>query len=117
MTRGPSGDGQERGGGAPGGDPAGGGVPERLVGGRYRLLSALGEGGMGAVRHARDEALHREVAVKEVRAPAGLPAAEAARLHTRLEREAWAAARVSHRGVVTVHDVAVDGGRPAGRGS
>ncbi|MFJ7423181.1 serine/threonine-protein kinase [Streptomyces uncialis] len=67
---------------------------------------------MGTVWHARDEVLHREVAVKEVRAPAGLPAAEVARLHTRLEREAWAAARVSHRGVVTVHDVAVDGGRP-----
>lgn len=112
MTRGPSGDGEERGGGAPGGDPAGGGTPERLVGGRYRLLSALGEGGMGTVWHARDEVLHREVAVKEVRAPAGLPAAEVARLHSRLEREAWAAARVSHRGVVTVHDVAVDGGRP-----
>ncbi|MEU0689091.1 serine/threonine-protein kinase [Streptomyces uncialis] len=67
---------------------------------------------MGTVWHARDEVLHREVAVKEVRVPAGLPAAEVARLHTRLEREAWAAARVSHRGVVTVHDVAVDGGRP-----
>ncbi|CAM5471747.1 hypothetical protein SAVIM40S_07216 [Streptomyces avidinii] len=41
---------------------------ERLVAGRYRLLSRLGEGGMAGV--GRDETLHREVAVKEVRAPA-----------------------------------------------
>ncbi|WP_398908692.1 serine/threonine-protein kinase [Streptomyces sp. Ag109_G2-6] len=67
---------------------------------------------MGVVWRARDEVLAREVAVKEVRAPAGLDAAEAARLYRRLEREAWAAARVSHRGVVTVYDVATEEGRP-----
>ncbi|MEV5547151.1 serine/threonine-protein kinase [Streptomyces sp. NPDC052309] len=67
---------------------------------------------MGTVWRARDEVLHREVAVKEVRAPAGLPDAEVRRMYTRLEREAWAAARVAHRGVVTVYDVATDGGRP-----
>ncbi|MEU9987122.1 serine/threonine-protein kinase [Streptomyces sp. NPDC048045] len=85
---------------------------ERLVAGRYRLLSVLGEGGMGTVWRARDEALHREVAVKEVRAPAGLAAERVERMYTRLEREAWAAARISARGVVTVHDVATDDGRP-----
>ncbi|WP_330292098.1 serine/threonine-protein kinase [Streptomyces sp. NBC_00576] len=85
---------------------------ERVIAGRYRLLSPLGEGGMGTVWLARDEVLHREVAVKEVRAPAGLPASEIERLYARLEREAWAAARVSNRNVVTVYDVATDGGRP-----
>ncbi|WAX77190.1 serine/threonine-protein kinase [Streptomyces sp. KMM 9044] len=85
---------------------------ERLVAGRYRLLSGLGEGGMGTVWRARDEVLHREVAVKEVRAPAGLPAEKVERMYTRLEREAWAAARVTARNVVTVHDVVTDGGRP-----
>ncbi|MFF0969949.1 serine/threonine-protein kinase [Streptomyces sp. NPDC003703] len=89
-----------------------GGSPERLVDGRYRLLSVLGEGGMGVVWRAHDEALHREVAVKEVRAPAGLPVARAERLYARLEREAWAAARVPAGNVVTVHDVVSDGGRP-----
>ncbi|MDG9718117.1 serine/threonine-protein kinase [Streptomyces sp. DH24] len=85
---------------------------ERVIAGRYRLLSPLGEGGMGTVWRARDEVLRREVAVKEVRAPAGLPASDVQRLYARLEREAWAAARVAHRNVVTVYDVATDEGRP-----
>ncbi|WP_019885099.1 serine/threonine-protein kinase [Streptomyces purpureus] len=85
---------------------------ERLIAGRYRLLSPLGQGGMGVVWRARDEALGREVAVKEVRAPAGLDDAETSRLYARLEREAWAAARISHRNVVTVYDVASQDGRP-----
>ncbi|MGW4206069.1 serine/threonine-protein kinase [Streptomyces sp. NPDC004726] len=88
-------------------------VPEnQLIAGRYRLLSPLGEGGMGVVWRARDEVLGREVAVKEVRAPAGLGAADERRLYQRLEREAWAAARISHRNVVTVFDVATENGRP-----
>ncbi|WP_428934290.1 serine/threonine-protein kinase [Streptomyces sp. ACT015] len=85
---------------------------ERLIAGRYRLLSPLGEGGMGTVWRAGDEVLRREVAVKEVRAPAGLAAHETERLYARLEREAWAAARVADRRVVTVYDVATEDGRP-----
>ncbi|WP_079248658.1 serine/threonine-protein kinase [Streptomyces sp. MJM1172] len=90
----------------------GGGSGERLVAGRYRLLSRLGEGGMGTVWRARDETLHREVAVKEVRAPAGLGAGDIARMYSRLEREAWAAARIPDRNVVTVHDVVMEDERP-----
>lgn len=85
---------------------------ERVIAGRYRLLSPLGEGGMGTVWRARDEVLQREVAVKEVRAPAGIPAHDVDRMYARLEREAWAAARISNRNVVTVYDVATDDGRP-----
>ncbi|MEU1182029.1 serine/threonine-protein kinase [Streptomyces sp. NPDC005820] len=85
---------------------------DRLIAGRYRLLTPLGEGGMGTVWRARDEVLGREVAVKEVRAPAGLPASDVERMYARLEREAWAAARVANRNVVTVYDVALEDGRP-----
>ncbi|MFI5638388.1 serine/threonine-protein kinase [Streptomyces goshikiensis] len=94
-------------GAAPGGEGG-----ERLVAGRYRLLSKLGQGGMGTVWRARDETLHREVAVKEVRAPAGLGAGDIARMYSRLEREAWAAARIPDRNVVTVHDVVTEDERP-----
>ncbi|GAA1363283.1 serine/threonine-protein kinase [Streptomyces beijiangensis] len=85
---------------------------QRVVAGRYRLLSQLGQGGMGIVWRARDEVLGREVAVKEVRAPGVLPSGDVHRLYDRLEREAWAAARITHRNVVTVYDVASHDGRP-----
>ncbi|MFE5719369.1 serine/threonine-protein kinase [Streptomyces erythrochromogenes] len=91
------------------GTEAGGDV---LIANRYRLLSRLGEGGMGTVWRAHDETLHREVAVKEVRAPAGLRAGDIARMYSRLEREAWAAARIPDRNVVTVHDVVMEDERP-----
>ncbi|MFH8618535.1 serine/threonine-protein kinase [Streptomyces sp. NPDC017979] len=88
-------------------------MPEnQLVAGRYRLLARLGEGGMGVVWRARDEVLGRDVAVKEVRAPVGLTRDDVRRLYARLEREARAAGRISHRNVVTVYDVATDDDRP-----
>ncbi|MFF8096841.1 protein kinase [Streptomyces sp. NPDC016675] len=87
-------------------------LDDGLVGGRYRLLSVLGEGGMGRVWRARDEVLHREVAVKEVRASAALTPERRVHMYARLEREAWAAARISSRGVVTVHDVVTFDNRP-----
>ncbi|MFE4593432.1 serine/threonine-protein kinase [Streptomyces laurentii] len=83
-----------------------------LISGRYRLLDVLGEGGMGTVWRARDEVLGRDVAVKEVRAPEGLPDEERERLYARLEREARSAARITHPHVVTVYDVALHDGRP-----
>ncbi|MFD7744577.1 protein kinase [Streptomyces sp. NPDC059698] len=76
-----------------------------VLAGRYRLGDVLGRGGMGKVWQAHDELLHRTVAVKEL--TAGLYVAEADRLvlHARTQKEARAAARITHPGVVTVHDV------------
>ncbi|MCA6092454.1 serine/threonine protein kinase [Streptomyces sp. SCA3-4] len=84
----------------------------RLVGGRYRLISRLGHGGMGTVWKARDEVIDRDVAVKEPRVPDHLPEHMLQQIHQRMLREARAAARIEHPAVVTVHDVVEEDGRP-----
>lgn len=83
-----------------------------LLAGRYRLGESIGSGGMGKVWRAHDEVLHRVVAIKEL--TAGRYASEADRivLHARTQKEARAAARISHPGVVTVHDVLDHDDRP-----
>ncbi|MEV0738063.1 protein kinase [Streptomyces sp. NPDC050549] len=84
----------------------------RLLAGRYRVVARLGRGGMGVVWRAVDEVLGREVAVKELRAFTDDYAPELADLRLRMQREARAAARVRHPGVVAVHDIAEVDGRP-----
>ncbi|MGW4160968.1 serine/threonine-protein kinase [Streptomyces sp. NPDC004788] len=89
-----------------------------LVDGRFRLISRLGSGGMGTVWRARDIALDRDVALKEVRPPD--PAVEdanpgfAAQLRERAVREARALARLSNPHVVTIHHIVEpqDGSHP-----
>jgi serine/threonine protein kinase len=77
----------------------------RLVAGRYRLLGELGRGGMGAVWQAEDVLMSRQVAVKELRLPPGLPDDER-EVHARraLARRA-VPPRVRHPGTVTLYDV------------
>ncbi|MGW0465211.1 protein kinase domain-containing protein [Streptomyces sp. NPDC003027] len=87
------------------------GENERLAG-RYRVVRQLGRGGMGVVWRAVDEVLGREVAVKELRAYNDSSGPELADLRLRMQREARAAARVRHPGVIAVHDVADHEGRP-----
>ncbi|MGW3444446.1 protein kinase domain-containing protein [Streptomyces sp. NPDC001076] len=84
----------------------------RLLAGRYRVVARLGRGGMGVVWRAVDEVLGREVAVKELRAYTDSAGPELADLRLRMQREARAAARVRHPGVVVVHDIAEIDGRP-----
>ncbi|QES03192.1 bifunctional serine/threonine-protein kinase/glutamate ABC transporter substrate-binding protein [Streptomyces venezuelae] len=85
----------------------------RVVDGRFELVARLGGGGMGTVWRARDLALHREVALKEVRPPdprlAEYDPESARELRIRVLREARALARVAHPRVVTIHHI-VDGG-------
>jgi serine/threonine protein kinase len=83
-----------------------------VLGRRYRLVALVGRGGMGRVWHGHDDLLHRDVAVKEVIFPPGLTASEREVHYERTFREARSAARLSHRGIVTVHDVVEEDDRP-----
>ena len=85
--------------------------PGRRVANRYELEEELGHGGMGVVWRATDTLLSRQVALKEVDLPRGVDAAEREGMRSRVTREARAAARLSHPGVVTVYDIAHDGER------
>jgi len=95
--------------------PGAEGAPQsqgRLIGRRYRLMSPVGRGGMGMVWHAHDVLLARDVAVKELILPFGLDHAGKQVAHRRMLREARSAARLTHPGIVTVHDVVEEDGRP-----
>ncbi len=86
-----------------------GGPNAQLIDGRFELLERLGGGGMGLVWRARDNALHREVALKEVRPldPGALDDdPKAARvMRERVLREARSLARLNHPHVVTIHHI------------
>ncbi|MGW0538159.1 serine/threonine protein kinase [Streptomyces sp. NPDC003032] len=94
------------------GETNGGELIGKVLGGRYRVTAMVGRGGMGVVARAVDVLLNREVAVKVLRAYTDASASELADLRTRMQREAQAAARIRHSGVVTVHDVTEEHGMP-----
>jgi serine/threonine protein kinase len=87
-------------------------TPGRLVAGRYRLQSQLGEGGMGTVWLARDELLGRQVAIKQVLTQVGVSTAESDQQRQRALREGRIAARLSHPHAISVYDVALESGQP-----
>src|SRR6476469_1249430 len=77
-----------------------------VIGDRYHVERAIGQGGMGTVWLCRDESLRRQVAVKQV----GLLPGETATDSARAFREARSSAALSHRNVVTVFDVVEEAG-------
>ena len=68
--------------------------------GKYRILAEIGRGTMGQVYKAHDPVLNRFVAIKTLSAVSGL----GDETHQRFQREAQAAALLSHMNIVTVHD-------------
>ncbi len=74
----------------------------RIALGRYRLERRIGAGGFGVVWRAHDEKLERHVAVKVI--PRGRGDVERARV----DREAVAAARLNHPGIVALYEFGSD---------
>src|SRR5215472_17100324 len=74
----------------------------------YRVLSVLGEGGMGIVYEAEDTRLGRHVALKLL--PDNLPHDPTA--FQRLQREARAACRLNHPNICTIYEIEEDDGQP-----
>jgi serine/threonine-protein kinase len=79
--------------------------------GRYEIIEELGRGAMGAVYKARDPMMDRDVAIKRILAHAA-QGPEAPEFRERFFREARAAGRLGHAGIVTVFDVSEHEGTP-----
>ena len=71
--------------------------------GRYEIVAELGQGAMGVVYKARDPMLDRVVAIKTINLT--LPKEELAEYEARFYQEAKAAGGLSHRNIVTIHDI------------
>jgi len=72
---------------------------------RYEILGLIGRGGMGAVYKAYDRELHRQVALKTIRADL----ASQRQILERFKREVNVCSRITHRNVVRVYDLGTAG--------
>jgi len=86
--------------------------PGLLVAERYRLLTQLGVGAMGAVWLATDLRLSRQVALKQVVLEPGLDLRQASEARQRILREGRIAARLQHPHAVAVYDVTMQDNEP-----
>ena len=69
--------------------------------GHYRVVAKIGEGGMGVVYRARDEVLHRDVALKVVKKDARLDTSTG----QNLLHEARASSSLAHPNICTIYEV------------
>ena len=76
--------------------------------GRYEVVKTIGKGAMGVVYKARDPLLDRIVAVKTIMSPHQQGRRVRSAFLERFQREAKAAAKMSHPAIVTIFDVGVD---------
>jgi len=81
-------------------------LPESI--GRYQVETEIGRGMMGAVYKAYDPLLGRPVAIKIIRLAFPVSDAQLEEFETRFMAEGQIVARLSHPGIVTVHDVGRD---------
>lgn len=82
--------------------------PPSLLKNRYRLLTPIGQGGMGTVYHAHDATLDREVAIKFLTPQYHANPTSRARFI----REAQVVARLGHPHIMTIYDVDFEGDWP-----
>jgi len=76
----------------------------QLIGERYRIVTLLGQGGMGAVYRGWDTRLNRAVAIKEMIPQSGLDVTMLAQLRQQFQQEAQVVATLSHPSLVRVTD-------------
>ena len=75
--------------------------------GRYEIVTEIGRGAMGRVYRARDPKIDRIVALKTI-SVLGATAADQEEYRQRFFREAQAAGKLAHPGIVTIYDVGED---------
>jgi serine/threonine-protein kinase len=79
-------------------------VVGKTIGGKYEILSLLGEGGMGAVYKARHKDVHRTVAIKLLHPQFS----QNGEMLTRFEREARATGEIGHDNIIEIYDLGTD---------
>jgi eukaryotic-like serine/threonine-protein kinase len=86
------------------------GIIGHLLGGRYRIVSLIGRGGMASVYRAVDQELPREVAVK-LMLPGSADPEEIARQRNEIDT----LAALNHHGLVTLYDIGTERDQTAER--
>jgi serine/threonine protein kinase len=75
--------------------------PGTVLGERYEIVKMLGQGGMGAVYHAHDRELEREVALKVIRSDM----AANPEILRRFKQELILARQITHKNVIRIFDL------------